>query len=71
MDIFHETSGNNLLVLTSIIASILSHFTTENLAFVASVIGVIAGTMAIINYSLLWYDRYKKYRKVKNDESKD
>lgn len=58
--VVENSHSNLLLVIISIGANILSHITTSNIALYASIVGGIAGTLAIINYILIFYDRLKK-----------
>lgn len=59
----HYTDYNPKLVLFSLLMSVLSHLTPAFMASVASIIGIIAGSMAIINYCILWYERYKNKKR--------
>ena len=61
----HNQHNNVYLLLLSIGANILAHFTPANLAIVAQFIAIIGGLMAIINYSIIFYDRWIKKRKNK------
>ena len=64
MYITTDNHHNNIyLVMLSISANVLAHFTSANLALVASVIAIIGGSMAIINYCIIFYDRFKKKKK--------
>ena len=55
-----DNNHNNLyLILITFGFNILSHFTPSNVSLVAGIIAIIGGMMAIINYIILWYDRYK------------
>jgi hypothetical protein len=49
--------------MLSISANVLAHFTSANLALAASVIAIIGGSMAIVNYCIIFYDRFKKKKK--------
>jgi hypothetical protein len=55
--------NNVYLILLSIGANVLSYFTQANLAIVAQLIAIIGGLMAITNYTIIFYEKYKKRKK--------
>lgn len=59
----HNQHNNLLLVLLSIGSTIMSHITQANLSMMASIIAIIGGIFAIINYCVVLYDRFHKKKR--------
>ena len=58
--------NNTLLVVMSIFMNIFSRFTTENLSIIATIVAIIGGLLAIINYCLIFYSKWNKNKRKGN-----
>ena len=55
-----ENPNNDKIMLLSVFFTILGNITKEQISLTASVIAIIGGVLAIINYIWIFYLRYKK-----------
>ncbi len=59
------------LLATGIGSKLLSYITIGGLSVFATILAIFASSMAIINFTFLFIDRFRKYKKRKELENKE